>query len=1067
MHQISLLVVDRMRSDPELKMAGVIANLLGIPTRELFELSLEHTLPHLVLMQAEPALQQIAQILKRPLADVLVQEAGHILTYLFLQETKDVEVALTWFTNITSLNFGNVTLRRLYGASRLLLITKLAMELGDRSEVKRKKALSALEDVAAKLSAPESSQGTSAITQPMDLSAFLERYFLGILSHISQCISGNDSGMSVLKQNKALRSLSSLIEKVGPRIVNVLPQVIATLRAALQAVELRDEALAAWKSLLANLDAVAVGAILASMTVVLSEHVSSFTPEQLQSLLAIFNYVYNECGEDLTEHISELCRMPAIPIFEELNWMLEKICRSRDPIHRIELLLSGVSHENVDVASKALSELRKLLIEQQNELHALIMSESVHPIITETIDTLITTCRVHEGSNVDLQLLCCDCLGVLGAPDPARLDFKPKRYGEKLESIYGRDLSDRDQAEQYACQLIERRLAPSLRSAHSIKMQGHLAFAIQELLQFCGFTKDALWGNGQGNGDQIARHRWKKFPAHILEIIKPLVSAKYALAASSSRSISYPIYPQKAGFRDWIIAWTVDLIGKVRGKNASRVFGLCRNVVNEGNVAVADDILPHLILNVLTEGDAAEQEEIRSEFLAVLEEAESAGGKWMEMRQMSSQALFTLIDHLTGWARFRRQNQNRKAAQADAALKAVEQLLSNLPAKLMADASYSCGAYARALLHFEQHIRQQRTTMGKDDLQPLYAQMQRIYAHLEEPDGMEGISTLLVSPTLEQQILEHESSGNWTDAQTCYELAIQQDPANLQHQLGLLKCMANLSHLETLITRIDGTSARYPEWSPTLNTYGIEASWRLGNWDLLEARLEKPHEPSFEVSLGKVLHAAWKNDKDKFEWSLRLARESLIAPLSAAGMESYHRAYQTMLNLHMLHEVNSFVAENGDNLITAVLSEDSMPSMWDGRLKITVPSFKVREPVLNLRRILLEIWRKRSAHDVTTVRLPLAPLSGTLWLETAKLARKEGYPQPAYSAILHAAGSKTQQWHRERAKWLWDQGQRQKAITELRQISERFYESFHAGATQSGSQTLSIAKVVNFGGIRN
>ena len=184
------------------------------------------------------------------------------------------------------------------------------------------------------------------------------------------------------------------------------------------------------------------------------------------------------------------------------------------------------------------------------------------------------------------------------------------------------------------------------------------------------------------------------------------------------------------------------------------------------------------------------------------------------------QTLFTLTDHLTVWVRSRRQNLSNQADKArrdgrvlddldpeiDSAILAVEQFLSNLPQKLMSDASYSCGAYARALLHFEQHIRLQRDTMGKEALQPLYAHMQRIYAHLDEPDGMEGISTLLLSPALEQQILEHESSGNWTDAQTCYELAIQQDPNNIQYQLGLLNCLANLGHLGGTIFEI-GTDA--------------------------------------------------------------------------------------------------------------------------------------------------------------------------------------------------------------------------------------------------------------------
>ncbi|KAJ3040430.1 serine/threonine-protein kinase M1 [Rhizophlyctis rosea] len=1093
-HHISIHVVDRMGFDIDTKIGSEVAQLLGVTVRDFFQLTLEYTLPHLVLLQQEETLQRIASTLKRHLADLLIQEAGHILTYLFLQETRDVEVALTWFTNITSSNFGNISLRRLYGACRLLLVTKLAVELGDRNEIKRNKAFSALQDVANKLSTPDATQLTSQ--SPPDLPTFLERYFLGIFSHISQCVSNSDGSKSTLERNKVLRCLQVLIETIGSRIANVVPQIMATLQAALEVVELRTDALAAWNSLLRSLDILAVGAVLAPATIVLSERLGEYTPSQRRVVLDIFSYLYIERGEQMASHISEICMLPTDPGVTEINKVIRAIINGRDLMGRVEQLISAVSHDNVVVSIRALAELKTLLVAEQPQLHTLMLAENVHPIIKRTIDTLLDTCRVHEGSNIELQLLCCECLGALGAPDPARLDMLSRKDGDKAPGVTGEVFATFEGAMEFACGLIERRLAPSLRSAHNVKMQGHLAYVIQELLQFCGFTKAVVDGVGVGStADQVLRHRWNKFPKAVLETICPLVSAKYALNVSSTRSISYPIYPQKHGFRDWIISWTVDLIGKVQGAYASRVLGLCRNVVNEGNVAVAHDILPHLVLNVLVDGQSNNPEEILQEFLAVLEEAESDDGRWAEMRQMSSQTIFALIDHLTAWLRLRRQQASRlKANQArrqgrpvnsdepdlenDAAVKAVQQLLSKIPKKLMADASYRCGAYARALLHFEQHIRLQPND-DKNAMQPLYAYLQKIYSHLDETDGMAGISTMLITPTLEQQILEHESGGNWTEAQTCYELALQRDQGNLGYQLGLLNCFTNLGHLETMLTHIDGTSARHPEWAATLNAYGIEAAWRLGNWDLLEVRLNQPHKPRFEAALGKVLHAAWQEDEAAFSTGLRAARESLIVPLSAAGMESYQRAYEDIQKLNMLHEVESFVMHHIKQERRTSPSSDldvaALPKAWDGRLKITVPSFKVREPVLNLRRILIDVWRYASDKNVFVVskaltgfgrhRSPNADIQaidsnslvGSIWLQTAKTARKAGYPQPAYSAILHAAGLKTLQWHRERGKWLWDQGQTHKAMVELRRVTESNGEN-QAAASQSRNQSISIVK---------
>ncbi len=83
---------------------------------------------------------------------------------------------------------------------------------------------------------------------------------------------------------------------------------------------------------------------------------------------------------------------------------------------------------------------------------------------------------------------------------------------------------------------------------------------------------------------------------------------------------------------------------------------------------------------------------------------------------------------------------------------------------------------------------------GEADLPAYYEKLHEIYAHLDEPDGMEGISTLILAPTLEHQIREHESTGRWTSAQSCWELRLQESPDNVDFHLGLLRCLRNLGH---------------------------------------------------------------------------------------------------------------------------------------------------------------------------------------------------------------------------------------------------------------------------------
>jgi serine/threonine-protein kinase ATR len=154
-----------------------------------------------------------------------------------------------------------------------------------------------------------------------------------------------------------------------------------------------------------------------------------------------------------------------------------------------------------------------------------------------------------------------------------------------------------------------------------------------------------------------------------------------------------------------------------------------------------------------------------------------------------------LMDHLSKWLR---QNRIAKAGATDRTnhVKAVENVLSSIESELMANAALQSKAYARSLRSFEQRIYQQKRGHGRqnDELQEYYERIHQIYAELDEPDGMEGISTFVIAPSLEHQIREHESTGRWTSAQSCWEVRLQQDPDDVGLHVGLLKCLRNLGH---------------------------------------------------------------------------------------------------------------------------------------------------------------------------------------------------------------------------------------------------------------------------------
>lgn len=172
------------------------------------------------------------------------------------------------------------------------------------------------------------------------------------------------------------------------------------------------------------------------------------------------------------------------------------------------------------------------------------------------------------------------------------------------------------------------------------------------------------------------------------------------------------------------------------------------------------------------------------------------------------QNVFQVLDYLSLWL------QEKKKSVTDARIMAgktgrgvseedelnaikqisrVEGILQLIPAEVISQRAVECGSYARALFHWEQYYRQQQQLktetnqlFERDDL---LQHLQSIYAQIDEPDSIEGITAHLKVLNPEQQIMEDRKAGRWTAAQSWYEIALAEKPDDLETQVNLLTCL--------------------------------------------------------------------------------------------------------------------------------------------------------------------------------------------------------------------------------------------------------------------------------------
>lgn len=138
---------------------------------------------------------------------------------------------------------------------------------------------------------------------------------------------------------------------------------------------------------------------------------------------------------------------------------------------------------------------------------------------------------------------------------------------------------------------------------------------------------------------------------------------------------------------------------------------------------------------------------------------------------------------------------------------------------------------------------------------------------------------------------------------------------------------------------------RNPEWEPSLIGFQVESAWVVGDWQEVQTCVNRTETDTSHTVIARVL-LAYHNGESPAT-ALASARKLLGAPITAVGARGYRGCYQSVLDLHMLQEVD---------LISTVSTAPpprplrELSAALAARLEATLPAFRVREPILSMRR---------------------------------------------------------------------------------------------------------------------
>jgi serine/threonine-protein kinase ATR len=560
-------------------------------------------------------------------------------------------------------------------------------------------------------------------------------------------------------------------------------------------------------------------------------------------------------------------------------------------------------------------------------------------------------------------------------------------------------------------------------------------------------------------------------PEHVRTTLTPFLTSRYFTNVTTMASDrSYPDFSREINHSTWLRALAFDLMFKAKGDNPKMVFPLLARIIRGHDLSIAAFLLPYALTNVVLGGTVAETKGIQDEISAVLKD-QSSNAAEVETIRLCSETVFTSLDYMCVWLREKKKAvaDTRSTAyrtgqspndfnevQDQGQIETIERFLATIPADLVATRAMECGTYARALFNWEQYIRQSRPLIPLASSDPVSDEMNDrlidIYSQIDEPDGLEGISAHLSILSDEQQATLHARSGRWTAAQAWYELQLAERPHDEELQTSLLQCLRETGRYAPLLRYADSFLANEPSIGQsttsleTLLPSAIEACYMTGDSTSLTRLLKSTPESmadDFNVGIGHAIQANNLSDPASLMQHVTSMRKNITTGMSAANGSSLHGCHAELRSLHILSEIEAL--KDG--------TEETPKSMaliferFEKRLSAVGSYISDKQSILGIRRAMFK------CHKLYT-----EPQMGSLWLTTARLARKAGNTEAAYNAVLQAYECGDKAAKLEEARLLWRDGHGRQAISALEgAIKSQVFNEESDSMDLDGIQTRSAA----------
>ncbi|XP_071544223.1 serine/threonine-protein kinase mTOR [Panulirus ornatus] len=303
-----------------------------------------------------------------------------------------------------------------------------------------------------------------------------------------------------------------------------------------------------------------------------------------------------------------------------------------------------------------------------------------------------------------------------------------------------------------------------------------------------------------------------------------------------------------------------------------------------------------------------------------------------------------------------------------------------LQLQLLGKKAMECRAYAKALHYKEEEFHKGPTSEVLEHLISINNKL----GQKEAAAGLLEYARKNNRTDMKVQERWHEKLHDWDQALQAYQTKLEMRPDDLDLALGQMRCLEALGEWGELYSVACDRwgSAMSDEFRSQMSRVAAASAWAMSEWNMMEEYMKfLPHD----TQEGAFYRAVLAVHKDQYRMAQQLidsARDLLDTELTAMVGESYQRAYNAMVAVQMLAELEEVIQYK-------LVPERQQPiiQIWWERLQGCQRVVEDWQKILQVRSLVLN-----PQEDMRP------------WLKFASLCRKSGRLALSHKTLVRLLG---------------------------------------------------------------